>query len=248
MDKNAIKIGENGYVVKRRCPDEFKKLILEDLNKHFSASSLEKYDDATVSWLFKEGAKKYCGNGRISERQKNRIQKYMIKWLRSHYGRYMNVMRRKDRYFFNFSQAFKTKMGRLYNIRYPANILITSHALDRFEERVNIDEYKSDWRSAFKKRYHTEPTILDFADYLMSFVEEYAVPFSESSIYFNVGLGIFVADWYNTFGLIKTFLLPGMKIPEAQWYYSSYLDFIDEESIEDSDEINGPTLSDGLCS
>lgn len=237
---------DGNFVIKRNTPEELQKLILEELNRHFKVTAVEKYEDATIRFLFQEGMKKYSrGHGRVSAREHHRIQKYMIDWMRSHYGPYVNVLQRKGKYLFNLTRVYKTEYGRLYGIDKIANLFVTSHALERFEEREKVIEEDFEimsYKRSFKTKWNTMPTTYDIVDHLMDQVTQFGFPYKDDSILVNIGYGLFVVEVYMPFCVATTYLTSDMKYAESDWFENENVDLLDPVVFKAAKPIEIPVF------
>lgn len=212
----------------------WQNFVLEELNKEFKTASVEKYEDATVSFLFQESLRIYHKNHKsISDRELGRIQKYMTNKMKAKYGPYVNILRKKDWFGFNFNNIFKTDFGRIYSTSID-NLFITTHAIERFEERLgpfnNIPSFIPKIID-FQKIYHTIPTSYDLLSILISKGYEFGFPKNEKrNFYLNIGYGILVINIYQSFCLGITFLTPDMEIPASDWILTGPVKLIGEET------------------
>jgi hypothetical protein len=216
-----FKAGGKSYTIKGRADKEYQEDVLRVLNETFQAASLEKYDEAVLSLVMQEGMAKYGrGKTRIGQHQSARIQKHMIKRLRSMYGPFVTVLFNKKKYFCNLNMVYKTPQGRLFNSEHILNLFITSHALERFEERSkewddvpSVVRFKLDYR----KMYGTGPTAFDYLDFLLAHCRKFLVV-GGTSWYLYTGLGCLVVELYGDIVYVgKTFLEPHM-VPKGQWF------------------------------
>lgn len=243
---HPIKLKDGSFIVKKDAPEEMQELVLEALNKHFKATTVEKYEEATVGFLFHEGVRKFSrGNKKVSSRENHRIQKYMIGYMRAHYGPHVNVLQRKGRFLFNLTRVYKTDFGRLYSIDRIINLFVTSHALDRFEERTNgigKDFEIESFKRRFKQKWNTEPTTYDLVDSLMDKVTQFGLSYNEDSVLINIGYGLFIAEIYVPFCVATTYLTPDMAYPKSDWFENKNMDMIDPKTLEEADPIDGPVF------
>ena len=233
-------------VVKRSALDQGEVLAL--LREQFSAAHLEKYDTAIMKLLFDQGIEKYRqGNKKVGEHVLRRVQKYMAEHLRSMYGSYITVLRKKDKFFCNFSMVYKTEMGRLYQSTTYPDLFITSHALERYEERMpdlETLDLTSGVNSRFRKNWGTSPTAFDSLDLVLRGITEYGVPLDRGdTLILNLTFGFLVLDVFEKFSVAKTFLLPGMSLPRCEWFERKEpIEVLDATVLENSIPIGQPLM------
>jgi hypothetical protein len=217
----TLKAGGQSYEFSRQADqDQFQKDTLESLNENFRAAAIEKYDEAITNLLMTEGLKKYGrGKAHISDHQYDRIQKHMIRRMRGMYGPNINVFRRKDRFLFNHQFCYKTEQGRLYNAIGIMNLFVTSHAIDRFEERTAALE-KTTWmvrqKMHYREKWNTTPTVWDLMEDCLMRVYQFAR--IENTVFLNLTFGVLAVDILtkNYVCIGKTFLTPSMA-PKSGW-------------------------------
>lgn len=237
---------EHHSVVKKSTLDQDEVLVM--LREQFSAAQLEKYDTAVMNMLFDDGVKKFRqGNKRVGDHVLRKVQKYMIEHLRSMYGPYLTVLRKKDRFFFNFSMVYKTQRGRLYQSTTYPDLFITSHALERYEERMpdlETLDLASGINTLFRNKWGTSPTAYDSLDDILRGINEYGVPVDQGdTLILNLTFGFLVLDVFEKFSVAKTFLLPGMNVPKCEWFErQSPITVLDATVLEDSVPIDQPFL------
>jgi hypothetical protein len=205
-----------------KAPEVDSGSTLTMLGAHFNVARLEKYEDAIVKGFFYEGMKKYQRQQRVGEHLRSKVQKYMGEQLRKRWGPYISVLRRKDKFFCNFCMVYKTELGRLYQSSIFPDLFITSHALERYEERMpdlETFELTSGINRAFKKQWGTSPTAYDSLDSILSTVTEYGVPEEQGdTLILNLTFGFLILDVFENFSVAKTFLAPDMSIPFCEWF------------------------------
>lgn len=245
----TFKINGKDYTFTGKPDDEYQKKVLEILNKAFRAAALEKYDSCMLNMVLQEGIKKYgLGRDLLSAHQYSRIQKHMNQRLKSMYGSYVNVLQHKGRFLCNLNMAYKTDQGRIYNTMSTMNLFVTTHALERFEERTReVCEFPDMIRASleFKNKWGVKPTPFDIMDGFLGVSHEFI--FMGSSCYINIGLGVLVADEYD--GLVyigKTFLAPSMA-PKGRWRSLPLpIEIICREMIDLSREIGDPVFDEQI--
>lgn len=251
--KKLVKLqaGDRTYTFSRTddgLDEEFKKGCLKILNESFRTASLEEYDQAMLGVVLKEGLQKYGrGKERISLHQYARIQRHMVHRLQLRYGPYINVFRRKDRFNCNLQDCYKTDMGRLYNSRGIKNLFVTTHAIERFEERTEIfkdSTFMVRTRLEYQRMFGTQPTAWDLMEDRLHKVYQYAK--FDDSLYLNLSVGVLAVDRLpNMVCVGKTFLTPEMA-PKHGWMeeleeYIMLLDDITDAAIECKPNFWGPS-------
>lgn len=208
--------------------DDFRKkdreMVLESLNKHFKTFAAEKYPTAVLEFYFTEGIKKFVGEKpfrSIGKRKRKKVVEYVLKKLRAHYGKYINILSfdKKGRYVTNFDYVFKTEYGRLYGYDPYTNMsltFLTTHSLERFEERVPEDNYR-DFITIFKQYFGVEPTAADVLKYLMLVAVEMGI--TKDCFYVNFVHGVAVIEPLpNGIFIVKTVLTPEMVNRKIDWF------------------------------
>ena len=198
---------------------ELHESILLELNKHFKASSVEKYEDASINATLAKAVSKHIkGNGRISEHQWSRVQVDVNKRMKALYGPYVNVLRKKDKFWFNLSVAFKTDLGRLYQSRKVLNLFVTTHAIERFAEREELDDpWMIGSKIEFKRMYGTAPTTWDLMDAALGCSIFYTRRGNTYYLYLGIG-ALVVESLSETVCVGKTYLAEKM-LPVGGWRY-----------------------------
>jgi hypothetical protein len=195
--------------------------VIAMLGAHFKITQLEKYENAIINMLFNEGLKKHQKIQRIGEHLLKRVQKFMGEELRKRYGPYISVLRRKEKFLCNFSMVYKTEHGRLYQSSIFPDLFITSHCLERYEQRMpdlETFELTSGINAAFRKRWGADPTAYDSLDNILNAVTEYGVPVDQGdTLILNLTFGLLVLDVFEHFSVAKTFLSPNMG-PKCDWF------------------------------
>jgi len=221
--KKLVKLqsGNQTYTFSRSedIDEGFREACLKTLNENFRATSLEQYNEAMMSVALKEGLEKYGhGKERLSLHQYARVQKHMIHRLRLRYGPYINVFRKKDRFGCNLKDCYKTDMGRLYNSMGIRNLFVTTHAIERFEERtVAFDDtpFIIKTRMDYQKSSGTNPTAWDLMEDQLNHAYQYTR--TGNNMHVNLGVGVLAVDMLpNMVCIGKTFLTPDMA-PKTGW-------------------------------
>lgn len=241
--------------------------ILEMLNRHFRATTFEKYPQVMISVILDQAADKILGKDyenrgyRISKRKSDRLYDFVLKRLQSCYGKYINItqFRIKDRkvhFGTNFSRVYRTDAGILYGCPVKSiwqTIFYTLHTFERFVERY--DPFLCE--PLIKKLtdiIKTKPTQADILMYLPSTGKggfEYGL--KDNFYYLNIGIGFLVLEDFKEFFVAKTFLSSDMCDPRMSWYKplltmeqaaypSSYFKTVKELLDHDPIKITGPTF------
>lgn len=198
--------------------------ILDGINKHFRAERIENYPNASMDFFVNEEAEKYLkSNKKLSKRAAVRITEMVRKRMRGRYGPYINVFLenwRSLRITSNFTMEFKTELGRIFGIEWIPKMFITTHALDRWSERTNPENYTF-LNRALKKRYGTDPTALDTVTMSILFMNQIGLDVKKYGIYYlNINEGCLVCRVYGNYeiAVITTFLKYNMLSPYINWY------------------------------
>lgn len=225
--------------------DEFYQNVLSMLGAHFKTAKLEKYENAILNTFFNEGLKKHQKGAKVGAHAMGRVQKYMIEKTRLRYGPYVNILRRKCEFLCNFNLIYKTEFGRLYQSSNIPDLFITTHALDRYNDRLP-DFSKIDIAAMmdleFKQKWGTRPTAYDNMERLLLGASEYGIPTNQAdTLIINLLFGYLVLDVFEKFSVAKTFLLPNMDIPRCEWFIrTDGIKAVDASILEDSEPIEGP--------
>jgi len=223
---------------KRQVSDE-----LEILNRHFKTAQKEKYSNAIIHFLY-DKARKRERNTKLSKHAIKRVETFMRTRLQKQYGPYANVWLEPTRSKgigagYNIDQIYTTNYGRLYSshISHANGILITTHAIERFEQRYTQHDLLNQF---VKKQLNITSTALDRLLMLLNYIQGYYLdtqPDSttnqdeqESGTYYIwcwpqhtqhiFSGGIFVLQRIESLFLVKTFLpeLAAKNIlPLNQW-------------------------------
>lgn len=112
---------------------------LTTLRKYFKVVQKEKFASATFSFFYDQARKKER-NGKLGQKAKNRIVQHIRTAFQKRYGVYADVwVNKKGLVGYNIGQIYKTDMGTLYSLYAGClkYILVTTHAIERFEERFD---------------------------------------------------------------------------------------------------------------
>lgn len=157
---------------------------------------------------------------RISMRDRKRIQDEITRQLKIRYGKHISVMDIDKHFNFktNFEYIYKTERGRLYGHppdSYLGHLFYTTHALDRFEERIPPKNYK-DFTKVWTKLRGTPPSAADILSFHVSVTEIYGR--YEDSLYLYIPFGALVIDeLHPSVHVVKTFLAKEMLGEVPEW-------------------------------
>lgn len=215
--------------------------LLKLLNENFKAVCLDKHINVTMKFLVREATEKVLGKdfkkAKVGVKKQLRIQEIALQQLRARYGNLINIKiinLKRWHWATNLNYVFKTDKGRLYGTFLYDDFFITSHCLDRWEERMNKDHYKY-FKQFFKKRFYTDPTNLDTLMFTIELTHQVGIKMSEPNFrYLNINQGCIVLEILGGICIAKTFLSTEMVQEDRfiQWY-----DFENEGLIEISDCI-----------
>jgi hypothetical protein len=237
------------------CDKEEEQNYLELLQKHFpGVSTFEKHPDAMLNIIFTETYEKVLGPNysktRIGKRKEKQIKKILLERMRNKYGRWINILCFEfknpghARYDTNFNRVYRIKnVGILYGS--PSNylcgnIFLTSHCLERFEERTSPCYY-SPITNQLTELYKTEPTSADIiVALILNSNMEYAL--KDEFCYLNIRIGVLVIENLGDVFIAKTFLTDDMIANNLQWYLpliedskkdiNSFIEFLELETIK----------------
>jgi len=200
---------------------------LEILNKYFRTSRVEAHSRAIIALIYGDCVKKILGTNykkeRISLKKSKKIHKMMVSEFRRRYGPYVNVLcgsLKKQIWYTNFELIYKTQLGRLFSCGFINNVYLTSHCIDRWEERTE-NAYKENFEKKHIKDFGIAPTSLDTMNYFLYLGTQYGVQDENSNIrYLNMYLGVIVFEVYGEDELFvaKTFLSYDMVRTDVSWY------------------------------
>lgn len=234
---------------------EEEQIYLDLLKDHFKdVKTFEKYPDATMNMILSEAFKKILGKNfskkRISLRKEKKIKKYVREKLEKKYGRWITLTNFKIKsdftvsYGCNLPRIFDVKnLGRLYGCQSHSssgNIFLTSHCLERFEERSDPVFYEPISKRLFEV-LKTHPTAYDILSYLIRVSNfEYGKIKDKSRkehIYLNTMVGYIVLENFGDVFIAKTFMSPEMAKEKIKWYQAD----VSKEEIHSFAEIlNSP--------
>jgi hypothetical protein len=249
---------------------EDNKSVLEMLNRHFKATTFEKYPEAMMSIIMQQAGEKILGKNyqkdRISKRKSEQLYKHMLNRLQGSYGKYINIthFKAKDpwsvKFSTNFNRVFKTDFGVLYgslSVGLWKTVFYISHCFERFAERR--DAFLCNPLIKILTEYlKTKPTDADIIMALVSLGNggfEYGR--KENFYYLNINVGIVVLEDFEEFFVAKTFLDTDMVDPNWVWYKplltpaqfdypSRYFKSLKEVLDHDPIKITGPSFINDL--
>jgi hypothetical protein len=200
---------------------------LKLLNENFKAVCLEKHMDAMMNFSVREATEKILGKdykkNKVGIKKQMRIHDEALKQMRSRYGPLINIKilnLKKWIWSTNLNYVFKTDKGRLYGTHLYDDFFITSHCIERWEERMNHDHYKY-YRQFFEKRFHTKPTNLDTLLFTIQLTHQIGLKMEEPNFrYLNINQGCIVVEILGGICVAKTFLSKEMAQNETfiVWY------------------------------
>lgn len=212
--------------------------------------SVDKHIEASVTFFFNEAYEKIYKKddfGRPSKRQMEKIRQYVIKSLRSRYGKWMTVRdlrwaRRGGLSFkSNYCSTYKTSQGLLYGHSVDSSlreVFYTTHSLQRFEERMP-EQLLEEIRKGFKLYRKYEPTTVDVFDHEIRNARDYGV--DSDHRYLNIYFGALVIQTFRGVHIVKTFLTPEMlRDKDCRWLRAIPSQY-DIENNDGEPYINGLT-------
>lgn len=129
--------------------------------------------------------------------------------MRLRYGPWVNVKIlniKKWLWATNLNRAYKTELGRLFGTYVYEDLFYTSHSLDRWVERMDINKFKH-FSQFFKIRYHTEPTGLDTLMFNIQLTRQIGLKRSYPNYrYLNTNQGYLILEVLQGICIVKTFL------------------------------------------
>jgi hypothetical protein len=208
---------------------ECEEVYLSLLNNHFTTVTYEKHPDAMMNIIFSGAREKILGKNfrkeRISQRKAKKIEQEITTRLRNKYGKWVNMSFFKIKsvsqmqFITNLDKVFTVPdHGTLYGSVYHSscgNIFFTSHALERFEQRVDKGRYN--WfRTWIKGVQKSDPTSVDI---LCGMIQSSGFVYGRYGdfCHLNLTLGILVLEDLGDIFIAKTFLSPDMVKP-VKWY------------------------------
>jgi len=225
-----VKKNPSQWIVSKYGKEE-ENYYLKLLKKHFgkdNVSTFEEHPDAMISIIWSRTFDEICGKNyqkkRIPQRKQKAIKEKILQKLRSKYGRWINLTNIKFKgvgnasYQTNFNRVYKIKnSGILYgspNRGSCGNIFVTSHCIERLEERVDPRAY-SPLTEDLKRIYKTDPTSADIlVGLILNSNKEYAM--KDGYCYLNIRMGVLALEDLGDIFIAKTFLTPDM-LKEMEW-------------------------------
>jgi len=219
------------------CTDDVTFAILQSYFNDIKP--VDKYIRATISTIFSRVCKEIYKDkmpDKVSQKKVLKIQKKIIEKLRLRYGKWLNfnlewTRRTGFRFKTNLDSTYVTAKGKLYG-HWEGSVLralfYTSHALERFDERVDPSRY-NDFYKTYKRTYGVAPTAADLLDQLIMFTSEYAI--DKDIHYLNVHFGVLVIESFRGVHIVKTFLTSDMMSDkDLNWYELAPTEFEKKES------------------
>lgn len=203
--------------------EEFLEAIKSLLNSNFRATEIERHPMATLEFWISEYVNKYHGDShkRISLKTQKKVHKAVVKKLRKMYGPWVTVRIRSPKKWSwdtNLGQVYKTENGRIYGTPTYDDLFITSHAIERWEERSNIIHW-AHFDRAHTQRFHISPSGLDRVLFLFESALQVGISYENPFYrYLNVNGGVFVIEILEGIMIVKTFLNYHMHMPPMLWY------------------------------
>jgi hypothetical protein len=207
----------------RKEREEYLEAIKSLLNANFKATEVERYPLATLEFWISEYIDKFHDDRkkRISLKTQKKVHSAVVKKLRKMYGPWVTVRIRNPKKWgwdTNLGQVYKTENGRIYGTPLYDDLFITSHAIERWEERSSLDHWRH-FDRAHMQKYHIAPSGLD----RILFLFETAIQIGISNQvplyrYLSVNGGVFVIEIFEGIMVVKTFLKYDMSIPPMIWY------------------------------
>jgi hypothetical protein len=204
--------------------------VLKLLNENFKAVCLEKHMYATMKFMVREASEKVLGKDfnkyKVGVKKQLKIHDETLKQLRMRYGPLVNIKimsLKKWGWATNLNYIFKTDRGRLYGTFLYEDFFITSHCIERWEERMNHDHYKY-FRQFFKKCFYTDATNLDTLLFSIELTHQIGLKMEEPNFrYLSINQGCIVLEILNGICVAKTFLTTDMVQNEKfiVWYANS---------------------------
>ncbi len=190
---------------------------------------IEKYYNVSLSYIFEETMIEVYGKKnpeKYSRKKLEKIKEKIQNKLRIRYGKYITLSqliwhRRSGNFRFvtNFNCTYKTRKGYLYG-HYKTGrlrqLFYTSHCLQRFEERINKEQYAK-FKKVYKKVNGVYPIANDIIDFLICCSYQYGI--AKDYRYLNIYFGTLVVEVLKDVYIVKTFLLPEMHDErKVDWY------------------------------
>jgi len=199
--------------------DSYKEL-LDKLNRVYPSEPFERYSDLVINSLLNKSVDMVLGESynkrRISKRKsvlieddfRSRVQGIFGKWANIHN---FKIHDRDIKFKTNVSGIYRNNRGRLYSLFKPSDLYITSHCLDRFEERLDTDRYNGYFTKVWDRcrlSLRADPTSLDILrESVIDSDREYSIDCKGGIIYYKTGFGILVIQSIEDIYVALTFLL-----------------------------------------
>lgn len=193
------------------------------LKKYYPASQKEKFSKSSVIFFINE-AKTRESNKSLGEKAWKRIATYTRTQLQKHYGPYANILiDKRGNISYNIDQIYKTPFGTLYASNGIKHILITTHALDRFEQRISQQTQQA-FKKYFLLKYKFATSTLETVVYYIMHPKSYFI--DKNGDYFLlcflnpplhiIGHVICVLQKIETIFIVKT-ILPQENVKNYPW-------------------------------
>lgn len=163
--------------------EKFFKSVETVVNKYYGTVQKEKYSSAIIKFYFSEAIKRE-GNKKLGKNAIIRIENYIRNKLQTNYGPWANVwLTDKLGVGYNIDQIYKTDKGNLYSgyTNHTEGLLITSHAISRFEERYTDHLLTNEFLK--KSKSIRKSTALDRLLLLLAYIKIYHI--DKNSVYTN---------------------------------------------------------------
>jgi len=232
---------ERQYDLKSNMDDTCDDETWEMLKAYFEfINPVEKYFNISLSYIFEETLVEIYGKKNVEKFSKKKLEKIKTKIqnkLRTRYGKYITLSqliwhRRSGNFRFvtNFNSTYKTKKGILYG-HYKTGrlrqIFYTSHCLQRFDERINKEQYAK-FSKIYKRLNGVYPIANDLIDFLIYCAYQYGI--AKDYRYLNIYFGTLVVQTFRNIYIVKTFLLPEMHDERKVDWYKLAPNKFDEEN------------------
>lgn len=217
--------------------------MFEILKAYFDSNikEVEKYAAANISILISQAFNDVCGNKnfkRPSKKQTKKIKEIILKRIRFRYGKYFDITEftyrnRRDSFRFNTNlhYSYRHTKGVLYGHApdtFLRPLFYTTHALERFEERVDPELYK-DITYAYKRVWGSTPTPATILDILIRSSINWGQ--DKNCMYMNVIFGSLVIEQYKHVLVCKTYLTPEMHHENVDWRQIEAIDVAGEKTF-----------------
>lgn len=210
------------------------------LNDNFKACEVERHPTATLEFWISEYIAKYHRDSKkkIGVKTQKRVHRAVVEKLRKMYGPWVTVRihePKRWRWDTNLGQVYKTDRGRIYGTPAYDDLFITSHAIERWEQRAKQELWVY-FNNAHTRRFHITPSALDRIIFLIESALQVGISYETPTYrYLNVNGGVFVIEILEGIMVVKTFLNYHMSMPSLSWY-----NLDDGKRLEDMTKIIDP--------